>query len=226
MKNAWTEGRNTTTDMDTKECEMAVQFVNDNRLSLPLLSLLSNKTWVLMTKGTQKLSAPIWRNTFLGWPFSIILFKPKELPGASSSVVRWCTVLQTGGTRVWFTMRPLDFFRLLNPSSRTFGLGFTQPLTKVGTRNPLGGKARPARKTSKLTGSCKPTVCMIWKPTRATNCDEPLFLSRYRNELRATRQAFDFRQRQRIFLLSTASRLDVGPNQPLTSEYGVLFPRR
>jgi hypothetical protein len=52
--------------MDTKELEMAVQFVNDNRLSLFPLSLLSNKTEFLMTEITQRLSASISRKTSFG----------------------------------------------------------------------------------------------------------------------------------------------------------------
>jgi hypothetical protein len=34
----------------------------------------------------------------------------------------------------------VDFFNLPNPSSRTMALGLTQPLTKMSTRNFLGGK--------------------------------------------------------------------------------------
>jgi hypothetical protein len=35
----------------------------------------------------------------------------------------------------------IDFFKLPNPSSRTLALEFTQPLTKMSTRNLAGGKA-------------------------------------------------------------------------------------
>jgi hypothetical protein len=37
------------------------------------------------------------------------------------------------------------------PSSRTTALGSTQPLTEMSTRNPPGGKGRPARKAGSLT---------------------------------------------------------------------------
>jgi hypothetical protein len=38
----------------------------------------------------------------------------------------------------------LDFFNLLNPSSRTMALGSTQPLTEMSTGILRGGKARKA----------------------------------------------------------------------------------
>jgi hypothetical protein len=49
---------------------------------------------------------------------------------------------------------PMDFFNLLNPSSRTMALGSTQPLTKMSTRNLPGSKGRPARKADNLTAIC------------------------------------------------------------------------
>jgi hypothetical protein len=46
-----------------------------------------------------------------------------------------------------------------NPSSRHMGLGSTQPLTEMSTRNLPGGKGgRPAHKTDNLTTICEPTV--------------------------------------------------------------------
>jgi hypothetical protein len=55
-------------------------------------------------------------------------------------------------------MRSLDFFNLLNPSSRTMALGSTQPLTEMSTRNLPGDKEWPARKADNLTIICEPTV--------------------------------------------------------------------
>jgi hypothetical protein len=48
----------------------------------------------------------------------------------------------------------IGFFNLPNPSSRTMALGSTQPLIEMSTRNPPGGKGRPARKTDKVTAIC------------------------------------------------------------------------
>jgi hypothetical protein len=50
----------------------------------------------------------------------------------------------------------VDFFNLLNPSSRTMALGSTQNLTEMSTRNLPGGKGRPAHKTDNLTAICEP----------------------------------------------------------------------
>jgi hypothetical protein len=52
----------------------------------------------------------------------------------------------------------VDFFNLLNPSSRTIALGSTQPLTEMSTGNLPGGKGRPARKADNLAAICEPTV--------------------------------------------------------------------
>jgi hypothetical protein len=52
----------------------------------------------------------------------------------------------------------VDFFNLLNPSSRTMGLGSTQPLTEISTRNISGGNGQPARKADNLTAICEPIV--------------------------------------------------------------------
>jgi hypothetical protein len=48
----------------------------------------------------------------------------------------------------------VDFFNLLNPSSRTMALGSTQPLAEMSTRNIPGGKGRQARKADNLTATC------------------------------------------------------------------------
>jgi hypothetical protein len=37
-------------------------------------------------------------------------------------------------------------------------LGSTHPLTEMNTRNPPGGKGRPARKADNLTAICEPIV--------------------------------------------------------------------
>jgi hypothetical protein len=52
----------------------------------------------------------------------------------------------------------IGFFNLPNPSSPTMGLGSTQPLAEMSTRNHSGGKGRPARKADTLTVVCEPTV--------------------------------------------------------------------
>jgi hypothetical protein len=48
----------------------------------------------------------------------------------------------------------VDFFIFPNFSSRTMGLGSTQPLTEIF----LGGKGRPVRKADKLAAICEPTA--------------------------------------------------------------------
>jgi hypothetical protein len=48
-------------------------------------------------------------------------------------------MLQAGRSGVRVPMRSLDFFNLLNPSSRTMALGSTQPVTEMSTRNLPGG---------------------------------------------------------------------------------------
>jgi hypothetical protein len=51
----------------------------------------------------------------------------------------------------------IGFFNCPNPSNRTLVLGSTQPLTEMCSRNLLGGKGRPARKTH-LTAVYEPIV--------------------------------------------------------------------
>jgi hypothetical protein len=70
-------------------------------------------------------------------------------------------MLQAGRSRVRFQMRSLNFFRLPNPSIRTMGLGSTEPLTEMSTRNLPGGgggKRLAARKPNSLTAICEPIV--------------------------------------------------------------------
>jgi hypothetical protein len=52
----------------------------------------------------------------------------------------------------------VDFFNLLNLSSRTMALGSTQSLTEMSSRNLPGGKGRPARRADNLTAICEPIV--------------------------------------------------------------------
>jgi hypothetical protein len=52
----------------------------------------------------------------------------------------------------------VDFFNLPNPSSRTMGLGSTQRLTEMSTRNLPGGKMRPASKAANLAAIYEPNV--------------------------------------------------------------------
>jgi hypothetical protein len=62
---------------------------------------------------------------------------------ARDSVVGWGTLLQAGSSRVPFPMWSLDYFNLLNLSSRIMTLGYIQPLTEMSTRN-LPGELRAA----------------------------------------------------------------------------------
>jgi hypothetical protein len=49
------------------------------------------------------------------------------------------------------------FLNLPNPSGRTMALGYIQPLTEMGIRNPHGDKMRPAYKADTLIAICEPT---------------------------------------------------------------------
>jgi hypothetical protein len=51
-----------------------------------------------------------------------------------------------------------DFFNLPNLSSRTMGLGSTQPLTEMSTRKLPGVKKRPARRADNLAAIYEPNV--------------------------------------------------------------------
>jgi hypothetical protein len=48
------------------------------------------------------------------------------------------------------------------------GLGSTQPLTEMSTRNIRGGKGLPVRKADNFTAFCEPIVCKMWEPQRLT----------------------------------------------------------
>jgi hypothetical protein len=48
------------------------------------------------------------------------------------------------------------------------GLGSTQPLTEISTRNFPGGKKRPARRAENLAAICEPNVCKLWEPQPLT----------------------------------------------------------
>jgi hypothetical protein len=52
----------------------------------------------------------------------------------------------------------VEFFNLPNPSSCTMGLGSTQPLIKMSTRNVPGGKKRPARRADNPAVIYEPNV--------------------------------------------------------------------
>jgi hypothetical protein len=50
-------------------------------------------------------------------------------------------------------MKLLEFFNMLNISSRVIAMGLTHPVTKMGTRNfPYG----PTHKADNLSAICKP----------------------------------------------------------------------
>jgi hypothetical protein len=71
-------------------------------------------------------------------------------------------MLQAGRLQVRVLMRSLDSFNLPNPS--TMALGLTQPLTEMSTRNPPGGKGRPAHKADDLPALCEPSVHKMGEP--------------------------------------------------------------
>jgi hypothetical protein len=48
-------------------------------------------------------------------------------------------------------------------------LASTQSLREMITRNLLGGKSRPARKTDSLTANREPIVYKMWDPRRLTS---------------------------------------------------------
>jgi hypothetical protein len=52
----------------------------------------------------------------------------------------------------------VDFFNLLNPSSRTMALASTQPLTEMSARNLPGGKKRPGPRADNLAAIYEPNV--------------------------------------------------------------------
>jgi hypothetical protein len=63
---------------------------------------------------------------------------------------------------------------ILNPSSHTMALGWTQPLTEMSTRNLPGGKGRPAHKANNLTAICYLIVYKMWDPRHLTTLWTPM----------------------------------------------------
>jgi hypothetical protein len=52
----------------------------------------------------------------------------------------------------------MDILNLTNPSNRSMGLGSTQPLTQMSTRNLPGGKTLPAIKADNLAAIYEPNI--------------------------------------------------------------------
>jgi hypothetical protein len=67
------------------------------------------------------------------------------------------TLLHTGRSPVRVPDE-VNVFNLTNPSRRIMGLGSTQPLTEMSTRNLPGGKKRPARRADNLVAICELNV--------------------------------------------------------------------
>jgi hypothetical protein len=66
------------------------------------------------------------------------------------------------------------FFQLIKFCSRAMALGWTQPLTEMGTWNLPGGKARPAHKVDNLTAICEPSVSRKCGRLDGSQCYGPL----------------------------------------------------
>jgi hypothetical protein len=58
----------------------------------------------------------------------------------------------------------MDFFNLLNYSSRNMALGSTQPLTEMSTTNLPGGKKRPGRGADNLAAVYEQNVSTSRNP--------------------------------------------------------------
>jgi hypothetical protein len=80
------------------------------------------------------------------------------MSNASGSIGAESTILQAGRSRFRDPKRSLNYLNLLNPSSRTIFLGFTQSLTEMNTRRNFGGEVRTAGKADNLTVICEPIV--------------------------------------------------------------------
>jgi hypothetical protein len=124
-------------------------------------------------------------------------------------------VLQGERSRVRVPMGSLDFSSLPNPSSRTMVMGSTQPITEMNTRNPLGGKGRPARKADNFTDYLEKCgsldLSQVYGPPQpVTGIDLPLPYSLL----------------PKNFLFSTSFRPALGSTQPPIQWAGVgaLFP--
>jgi hypothetical protein len=76
-------------------------------------------------------------------------------------------MLKAERLRVLFPMRLLDFLTDITLPA-ALGLGSTQPLTEMSTRNLPGDKGWLARKADNLTDICKPTVYRMWEPQHLT----------------------------------------------------------
>jgi hypothetical protein len=68
------------------------------------------------------------------------------------------TMLQAERSRVRVPMKWNFFFNLPNPSSRTMGVGSTQPLTEMSIRNLYGGKGDPCVRLTTLDPVCEQLV--------------------------------------------------------------------
>jgi hypothetical protein len=64
----------------------------------------------------------------------IVLNKLLQNKRGMCSIHAWGVMLQARRLRVQVPIRSLNFLNVHNPSSRTMGLGFTQPLTEMSTR--------------------------------------------------------------------------------------------
>jgi hypothetical protein len=77
----------------------------------------------------------------------------------------WFKCRVTGRKVAEFVSRKVvGFVNLRNPSSRNMGLGSTQPLTEMSTRNLPGDEERPVLKAHDLTAICESIVQKLWYP--------------------------------------------------------------
>jgi hypothetical protein len=82
-----------------------------------------------------------------------VVRKRNFFSGARSSVVGWGTVLQAQSS---IPDEVTGFFSCPNHSSRIVALGWTQPLTKMSTKNIPEDRTRPVRKAD-IAAICEPT---------------------------------------------------------------------